>query len=236
MGPALESKDIFFTASISTLQQELDDSGFDIVAFEDTDIEAVRQIFAAGMRLYSNEMPSTSPLKAFWEEYITGALASDLKDAVSLREAYHASGGFFWLVIDKTASNQNNNRKIVGHVGVEGLGNNVCELRRMSVAPDTRRGGLGKKLVRKVEEFAAENNFKEIILTTGSVMAPAVGLYQSAGWELYRQGFPGGELAVKMEAAGESLYEAAFRKPVSSNQGRWVWQPHAEQSTHRARL
>jgi GNAT superfamily N-acetyltransferase len=230
----LESIDRFFIEKTSTLQQELDASGFDITPFEDDDIDDVRRIFATGMQLYSDPMPDTSPLKAFWGAYIQGALDSDVKDAKSLRSVYFASGGHFWLVIDKRATDPN--KRVVGHVGLEGLGGGLCELRRMSVVAGTRRGGLGKKLVRKVEEYAAEQGFKEIMLTTGSIMAPAMALYTSCGWELYRQGSPGGELAEKMTGAGESIYEAAFRKPVTSNQGCWIWKPHTEPPALKARL
>jgi ribosomal protein S18 acetylase RimI-like enzyme len=97
----------------------------------------------------------------------------------------------------------------------------------MSVSPQARRGGFGKKLVRVVEEFAAEQGFREVILTTGSIMVPAMKLYTAAGWEHHRKGFVPAELRAQMRLAGESeLYEAAFRKPITSNMGRWMWQQH----------
>ena len=36
----------------------------------------------------------------------------------------------------------------------------------MSVAKEARKRGLGTKLCRVVEEFAARNGFKEVMLTT----------------------------------------------------------------------
>jgi N-acetylglutamate synthase-like GNAT family acetyltransferase len=97
--------------------------------------------------MYAEDLPNDSSLKSFWRVYIDGALASDLASAQTIQDVYFETSksskpGHFWVVIDN-----NQNGKIVGHVGVEALDEETCELRRMSVATDARKGGLGKKLV-----------------------------------------------------------------------------------------
>ena len=114
-----------------------------------TDLKIVHKIFSDGMRLYSDPLPVTSPLRVMWEQYIPNSIANDLSN---IKEVYLNSGGNFWVVYDKKE-----NDCIVGCVGCEPLSKITCELRRMSVSQKARRGGLGSLLVRVVEEFAAEN-------------------------------------------------------------------------------
>lgn len=43
--------------------------------------------------------------------------------------------------------------------------------------------------VRVVEEYCSVNDFNSVVLTTGSIMIPAMKLYTSAGYEHWRKGF-----------------------------------------------
>ena len=76
-----------------------------------------------------------------------------MRDFESLHAVYIKSGGGFWVIEDDAT------RAVVGMVGFEKLSEpaNTGELRRMSVSDSARRAGIGRKLVRLVEEFAAEN-------------------------------------------------------------------------------
>ena len=54
----------------------------------------------------------------------------------------------------------------------------------MSVSPLSRRGGLASALIRQVEEFAAEKGFDLLVLSTASIMAPAIELYHRNGFQV----------------------------------------------------
>ena len=73
-------------------------------------------------------------------------------------------------------------------VGLQRLSDSEGELRRMAIDPTMRKKGLGSKLVRVIEEHAAAIGLSRLVLTTGSIMAPAVSLYERCGWESCRYG------------------------------------------------
>jgi len=66
-----------------------------------------------------------------------------------------------------------------------------CELQQLWVDPARRRQGLGTRLVRGFERFAADRGCRTFYLETFSFQAP--GLYRRLGYEtkLQIRGFPG---------------------------------------------
>ena len=170
------------------------------------DQSAIEAIFEAGMRYYSDPLPAGSVLKRSWERYIQNALASDLAD---IQGVYFAGGGHFWSVEDVQTG------EICGIVGAERKSDTTIELRRMSVAAKARKAGLGLRLVKRVEDFAAKHGFAEVVLSTGSIMPPAIALYQRAGFELYEGRWAEGKFKELLDAAGEQFFEACFRKAVT---------------------
>ncbi len=202
--------------SSSLLQNALQKQASQIIRLvdptNDRDLDAVRKLFAQGMRFYSDRMP-VSPLRLFWEEYIDSALEDDLAD---ISGVYLKPGGAFWVVVVEGT--------IVGMVAVEVVDKHqgVMELRRMSVAPCMKRSGLGSRLIGLVEDFAANHGAREIVLTTGSLMAPARALYLRNGFEPHRVE---PRTTAAMRAAGQSFSIVSFRKPVTSARGRWTWTP-----------
>lgn len=50
------------------------------------------------------------------------------------------------------------------------------------VAPDARRGGVGRKLLEAAKAFALSTNAKDMVLRTAQTNGPARALYQSLGW------------------------------------------------------
>jgi len=226
------SHDVYFNLPTSTLAAECKAEGVLIRGFLPKDLPQVRALFKSGMQTYSDPMPPHSVLKAFWVDYYEGALAKDLADADAVARTYAQTGGYFWVVELTEAVAGASVGDIVGIVAMEKLseaGKVTGELRRMSVAPSMQGKGVGKKLVRAVEDFAANNGYDQLVLTTGSIMTPAMHLYIKAGWELFREGYHPADVRAQLKAAGDvDIYEAAFRKPVTSNQGRWRWAPHAD--------
>lgn len=197
--------------------------GFAFRSFVQGDLPDVRRIFEAGMRLYCDPLPKTSALKRSWEAYIRHALKSDLSD---IRGVYFEPGGHFWVVEDQREG------KIVGCVGVERLDGETCELRRMSVAPEARKGGLGSRLCKTVEHFASTTGFERLILSTGSIMVPAIGLYHRNGFKCYEIEPAEGKFKEMLDGAGEVFYSVLFQKPLSTPEGRWMWNPTEPHQTN----
>lgn len=58
----------------------------------------------------------------------------------------------------------------------------IAELKRMSVAPQWKKRGVGLKLVEKVAAFCREKGYAYVMLTTFSVNFAAMALYRKAGF------------------------------------------------------
>ena len=71
---------------------------------------------------------------------------------------------------------------LVGTVGVVCRPESVL-VRGMAVDPQARGLGIGKILLRAVENFAREHGYDRISLYTTEFLARAIGLYQSSGFE-----------------------------------------------------
>eukprot|EP00943_MAST-04B_sp_MAST-4B-sp1_P008418 g8418.t1 len=197
---------------------ELEQSSLQIRTFRDQDIQEVKRIFISGMRLYCDPLPEGSVVKKMWLNYIDDAVNDDLSN---IDKVYFNKGkGHFWVAVDLK-----NNNQIVGCVGVERKSDEICELRRMSVDVNNRKVGLGSKLVRVVEEFAAQNNYTTLYLTTGCIMSPAIGLYHRNGFEDFQENYipENTRLGKQMKENGERFFSIGFRKRITSNSGRWFF-------------
>jgi putative acetyltransferase len=58
------------------------------------------------------------------------------------------------------------------------------EIKRMYVLPEFRGQGIGLKIVKELEVWAAELNFQQCILETGKKQPEAIRLYQKAGYTI----------------------------------------------------
>jgi GNAT superfamily N-acetyltransferase len=63
------------------------------------------------------------------------------------------------------------------------LGDGVGELKRMYVRPPFRRQGLSRLILAALEERALQRGIHTLRLETGQYLAPALGLYQGAGYQ-----------------------------------------------------
>jgi len=78
------------------------------------------------------------------------------------------------------------NNKIVGGGGIyptDGLPPDTCELVKMYLLPEARGKGLGRTLIEKCIEAAAENGFKKIYLETMPELKQALSVYEKFGFE-----------------------------------------------------
>lgn len=58
----------------------------------------------------------------------------------------------------------------------------TAELKRMFVAPEARRGGVGRALVAALEAWARELGYAAMVLETGDRQPEAVRLYEACGF------------------------------------------------------
>ena len=78
------------------------------------------------------------------------------------------------------------NNKIVGGGGIyptDGLPPDICELVKMYLLPEARGLGLGRTLIEKCIEAAAENGFKKIYLETMPELKQALTVYEKFGFK-----------------------------------------------------
>jgi DNA-binding MarR family transcriptional regulator len=61
-------------------------------------------------------------------------------------------------------------------------GRRPAELKRMWVAPEARRLGLGRRLLAELERLAAEHGVRTLRLETNKSLVEAIALYRSSGW------------------------------------------------------
>jgi len=81
------------------------------------------------------------------------------------------------------------NNKIVGGGGIyptDGLPPDTCELVKMYLLPEARGLGLGRTLIEKCIESAAENGFKKIYLETMPELKQALSVYEKFGFEFLK--------------------------------------------------
>ncbi len=60
----------------------------------------------------------------------------------------------------------------------------TVEIKRMYVAPESRGKGIASLLLKELENWAAELNYKKTILETGKKQTDAVHLYQKSGYTI----------------------------------------------------
>jgi len=70
----------------------------------------------------------------------------------------------------------------VGCGGFRRLGPDRAEIKRMYVDPSVRGLGVGRRLLRGLEDGAAVAGYREVWLETGTEQPEALGLYVSAGY------------------------------------------------------
>ena len=128
---------------------------------------------------------ATNADRAQIEELVFGILRSfDLaldrdgtdKDLSDIEANYVARGGVFEVI-------ENSDSKIVGTIGLYPLDETTIELRKMYFDPSIRGRGLGKQMLKEMIEKAKILGYLRVYLETASVLAQAVHLYESEGFQ-----------------------------------------------------
>lgn len=99
------------------------------------------------------------------------------RDVLDVEACYQKAGGEFWVIEQQG--------KLVGtgaYYPIE-RGQNAVEIRKMYLLPAARGQGLGRFLLQTLEAAIAARRFEQIWIETASVLAEAVKLYESCGYE-----------------------------------------------------
>jgi len=135
--------------------------------FRKDDQSRCADLFSQGIRDVWIEFFVPDPSTDLVENYISGGLHDDMAD---IQKYYLKPGSNFWVFEDS-------NGVVQGMVGLVKISNTEAELRRMSIAKNYRRTGLGKSLVDNLEKFARENGYKKITLSVASHMPSEILTY-----------------------------------------------------------
>ena len=85
------------------------------------------------------------------------------------------------------------NDQIVGGSGIAAFNKSdeICELRKLFLLPESRGLGLGKALTNTCLDFAVKNGYRQCYLDTLATMESAVSLYEKLGFEYLNQPLAG---------------------------------------------
>jgi putative acetyltransferase len=80
--------------------------------------------------------------------------------------------------------------RVVGVGAIVPVAPGIGEVKRMSVARDLRRGGVGTAVLRELVAVARGNGWKTVVLETTAAWTDAVQFYERSGFELthYEEG------------------------------------------------
>lgn len=127
-------------------------SDFVIRSFRPEDLDACRQLYIDGLvgKLAEND---------------TGL---DIDD---IQSAYMSAGNHFWVAVTPGG-------EIVGMIGVQQHDEGVGEIRRLRVRTDTRRRGIGTRLMEAAVQFCRDHNYLKVTLDTFVDREPAIKLFE----------------------------------------------------------
>lgn len=99
------------------------------------------------------------------------------EDVLEVEKYYLTAGGEFWVI-----EQQN---RIVGTGAYYPIkrGKQAVEIRKMYLLPAIRGMGLGKYLLQQLESAIALQGYQQIWIETASVLAQAVKLYETSGYQ-----------------------------------------------------
>ena len=138
-------------------------------------------------------MPDPSPpwtIRSFRPEdlpacrklYIEGLLGGKLAendtglDIDDIETVYmHTSGNHFWVA-------ENQQGRVVGMIGVQHHEENVGQIRRLRVAQDHRRRGIGSALLETAIKFCREHLYLKVVMESFTEREPAVEMFRKFGF------------------------------------------------------
>jgi ribosomal protein S18 acetylase RimI-like enzyme len=147
-------------------------------SYQPSDLPECQAIFTEAYRSYDTPMA-----------YINFSLQTDMADID--KNYLQVPNGHWWVAVSS------DDNRVLGHVAALPLHladpsyysqvpveqrDHICELRRMAVASNTQRLGVGSKLVSTLIDFAREKGYRQIHLTTLCSMKKACAFYEKYGF------------------------------------------------------
>lgn len=157
--------------------------------YEDRDAEAVQELFVR-----VNRALAPPALREAFEGYIALAIREEIG---RIGDYYAGPRRGFWVAEDAAGT-------LVGTFGLEPVGADAVELRRMYVAPEARRRGVARAMLAEAERIASGWGLARLVLSTAEIQEAALALYRNAGYRLVRE-----EVA---EAASNKTVGAGLRR------------------------
>jgi putative acetyltransferase len=124
-----------------------------------------------------NEALAPADMKEAFAAYITKSTEAEIGRIDQYYDA--ARGRCFWVATDEA--------QLLGNFGLEPVGDDAVEVRRMYVDFAFRGRGIARAMLGYAENWARDQGFGKIVLSTSSLQLPALALYQSAGLTLLRK-------------------------------------------------
>lgn len=140
--------------------QRLRDLGVRVRTYEQRDREQVWALHQEGLRDTGALLPQNQPE---WDE-----------DVRQVEKVYLTEGSHFWVV--------EREGRLIGMTAVHRMGPEMAELKRMRVASDWRRKGIGQLLLEVAEEFCRRQGYTRIVLDTTDRQEAARRLYERNGY------------------------------------------------------
>ncbi len=126
----------------------------------------------------NDRIPATNLIHSVLNEYGLGwePTGAD-QDVLEVEQFYQATRGEFWVI--------EHQGKVVGTGAYYPIqrGQNAVEIRKMYLLPEARGYGLGRFLLLQLEAAIVARHFEQIWIETASVLAEAVKLYESSGYQ-----------------------------------------------------
>ncbi len=139
--------------------------------FFDADAAAVRDLFVR-----VNKHLAPDHMAQAFEGYIERSLREEIEH---IAEYYKERHGIFFVAEISDS--------IVGMYGLESVGIDTMELRRMYVDPDARGRGIGRSLLAHAEEQTRLADKARLILSTSEIQTAALSLYRASGYKELRE-------------------------------------------------
>lgn len=169
--------------------------------YEDRDAAAVQELF-----VQVNRALAPPALREVFEAYINLAIQEEI-GRIGVYYAGPMHG--FWIAEDMAGT-------LVGTFGLEPAAPDAVELRRMYVAPEMRRRGIGRAMLGKAEDVAKGWGAARLVLSTAEIQKAALALYHDAGYRLVREEIAG---AASNRTAGAGLRRYHFEKELNAGGG-----------------
>ena len=141
---------------------------FDIRRYREADHAAMRDLF-----IRINRELMRPDLRDAFESY----MAVSLRDEIDrIAEYYGERQGAFFVAYDAD--------KLAGVFGLERLGTDAAELRRMYVEPPYRRRGLARAMLAYAEQACRDAGTRVLTLSTSELQQAALAFYRASGYGL----------------------------------------------------